>query len=89
MYDKIVEIICEKCDLTPEEIAEDTYLEDLDVDSLGLLYLAGDLEEAFEMGDIPEEEMEDFRTVNDLVEYVSAHAGSAAKPPERKRRWRK
>ena len=75
MYDKIVEMMCEQFDLTPDAITEETsFVDDLGIDSLDVVELVMELEDAFNMGEIPEEDLKKMRTVGDLVEYVNAHA---------------
>ena len=75
MYEKIVEMMCEQFDLTPDAISEDTsFVDDLGIDSLDVVELVMELEDAFNMGEIPEEDLKKMRTVGDLVEYVNAHA---------------
>ena len=75
MYDKIVEMMCEQFDLTPEAIsAETSFVDDLGIDSLDVVELVMELEDAFGLDEIPEEELKKMQTVGDLVEYVSAHA---------------
>ncbi len=75
MYEKIVEMMCEQFDLTPDAISEETaFVEDLGIDSLDVVELVMELEDAFGLDEIPEEELKKMRTVGDLVEYVTAHA---------------
>ena len=75
MYDKIVEMMCEQFDLTPDAISEDTsFVEDLGIDSLDVVELVMEMEDAFGLDEIPEEDLKKMRTVGDLVEYVTAHA---------------
>lgn len=75
MYEKIVEMMCEQFDLTPDQITEDTsFVEDLGIDSLDVVELVMELEDTFGMDEIPEESLKKLRTVGDLVEYVSAHS---------------
>ena len=75
MYDKIVEMMCEQFDLAPEDISRETsFVEDLGIDSLDVVELVMDLEDAFGMPQIPEEDLKNMRTVGDLADYVSAHA---------------
>ena len=75
MYEKIVEMMCEQFDLTPDDISEETsFTDDLHIDSLDVVELIMELEDAFGMDEIPEEELKKLRTVGDLVEYVSAHS---------------
>ena len=44
-------------------------LEDLDADSLDLIDLAMSLEDCFEV-EVPDEELENFKTVGDIVKYI-------------------
>lgn len=75
MYEKIVEMMCEQFDLTPDAIsAETSFVDDLGIDSLDVVELVMELEDAFGLDEIPEEELKKMHTVGDLVEYVSAHS---------------
>ncbi len=75
MYEKIVDMMCEQFDLTPDSITKDTsFVDDLGIDSLDVVELVMELENAFGMSEIPEEELKKIHTVGDLVDYVSAHA---------------
>jgi acyl carrier protein len=49
-------------------------VDDLGIDSLDVVELVMELEDAFNMGEIPEEDLKKMRTVGDLVDYVTAHA---------------
>ena len=75
MYEKIVAMMCEQFDLAPEDISEETsFVEDLGIDSLDVVELVMEMEDAFGMDEIPEEDLKKLRTVGDLVEYVTAHS---------------
>lgn len=75
MYEKIVDMMCEQFDLTPDSITKDTsFVDDLGIDSLDVVELVMELENAFGMSEIPEDELKKIHTVGDLVDYVSAHA---------------
>ena len=75
MYEKIVSMMCEQFDLTPDVISEETsFVDDLGIDSLDVVELVMELEDAFGMDEIPEEDLKKMRTVGDLVDYVTAHA---------------
>ncbi len=77
MYEKIVNMMCEQFDLTPDAIsAETSFVDDLGIDSLDVVELVMELEDAFGLDEIPEEQLKKLRTVGDLVEYVSAHSES-------------
>jgi len=67
-------IIKEQLDVDEKDILpEATFIEDLGADSLGLVELVLAFEEAFEI-DIPDEDTEKIKTVQDAVDYVQAHA---------------
>lgn len=75
MYEKIVEMMCEQFDLTPESVSRETsFVDDLGIDSLDVVELVMELENAFGMDEIPEEELKKIQTVGDLADYVSAHS---------------
>ena len=74
MYEKIVEMMCEQFDLEPASISPETsFIDDLGIDSLDVVELVMELEQAFGMDEIPEEDLKKIRTVGDLAEYVSQH----------------
>ena len=67
-------------EIDPADIAEgDSFLDDLDADSLALIELVEALEEEF--GErtvgfrIDDEDLQDLRTVRDAVDYVEARLG--------------
>ncbi len=68
--EKIKKIISEQFAIPEDDITEDTVLlEDLDADSLDLIDLAMSLEDCFEV-EVPDEELENFKTVGDIVKYI-------------------
>lgn len=73
MFEKIQQIIAEKLSIDIEEITvEASFLEDLNADSLDIVELIMALEDELEM-EIPDEDVEGFKTVGDVVEYVKQH----------------
>ena len=71
---EVKRIIKEQLDVEEKDIKpESTFIEDLGADSLGLVELVLAFEEAFEI-DIPDEDTEKIKTVQDAVDYVLAHA---------------
>lgn len=71
---QVKRIIKEQLDVDEKDIKpESTFIEDLGADSLGLVELALAFEEAFEI-DIPDEDVEKIRTVQDAIDYVEKHA---------------
>jgi acyl carrier protein len=70
---EVKKIIKEQLDVDEKDIKpESTFIDDLGADSLGLVELVLAFEEAFEI-DIPDEETEKIRTVQDAVDYIEKH----------------
>ena len=70
---EVKRIIKEQLDVDEKDIKpESTFIEDLGADSLGLVELVLAFEEAFEI-DIPDEDTEKIRTVQDAVSYIEKH----------------
>ena len=73
MFEKIQEIIADKLSIDAEEITLDSsFIDDLNADSLDIVELIMALEDELEM-EIPDEDVENFKTVGDVVNYVKAH----------------
>ncbi len=73
---EVKRIIKEQLDVEEDDIKpESSFIDDLGADSLGLVELVLAFEEAFEI-DIPDEDTEQIRTVNDAVEYITKHKTS-------------
>ena len=73
---EVKRIIKEQLDVDEADIKpEVTFIDDLGADSLGLVELVLAFEEAFEI-DIPDEDTEKIRTVQDAVDYIQKHAQS-------------
>ena len=73
MFDKLKEIIADKLSVYEDEITmESTFIDDLGADSLDIVELIMALEEELEM-EIPDEDAEGFKTVGDVVEYITEH----------------
>lgn len=69
-FEKVKEIIVETINCDEELVTLEASLkEDLDADSLDAMELNMALEEAFDIT-IAEEELENFKTVNDIVTYI-------------------
>ncbi len=79
---KIIEILKKHMKSPDKEIALQTKLEDLDIESLDLAMIVFDIEDSFGI-EIPynaNEEMEDFKTVGSVVERVSDIVRKAGAP---------
>ena len=73
MLEKIQEIIADKLSIDAEEITLDSsFIDDLNADSLDTVELIMALEDELEM-EIPDEDVENFKTVGDVVNYVKTH----------------
>ncbi len=71
---EVKRIITEQLDVDEDEIKpESTFIDDLGADSLGLVELVLAFEEAFEI-EIPDEDTEKIRTVQDAIDYIKAHS---------------
>jgi len=73
---EVKRIITEQLDVDEGDIkAESTFIDDLGADSLGLVELVLAFEEAFEI-DIPDEDTEKIRTVQNAIDYIEKNAKS-------------
>ena len=69
---KLQTMIAEQFAVDENDIRMDTSFEDdLGADSVDLVELVMELEEEFDIGEIPEEELQQMKTVGDVVRYVS------------------
>ncbi len=67
---KVKAIISEQLDIENEEIKDSqSFIDDLDADSLAIVELLLALEEQFEVS-IPEDETEQIKTVGDAISYI-------------------
>ena len=78
---KIKEIIANVASLDPDEIGDQaSFVDDLQLDSLSLLEIGVDVDYEFKLG-VPEERLQELRTVQDTVDLVvntlAAKAGQA------------
>lgn len=70
VLEKIKEILSEQFDVAADEIQVDTALQDdLGADSLDVVDLLMSIEDEFSV-EIPDEEVENIKTVGALVEYI-------------------
>ena len=73
MFDEIKSIMTKTLSIPEDQITPEANLEaDLGISSLELYELGGRIMEVYDI-DIEEDEIHTFITVNDIVEYVSAH----------------
>jgi len=71
---KVKEIVAEQLGKDVNDITiQASFIDDLGADSLDIVELVMKMEEEFGI-EIPDEEAEKIKTVNDVVEYIKAHA---------------
>lgn len=71
---KIKQIVVEQLGVKEEDVkAESSFIDDLGADSLDTVELVMALEEEFEI-EIPDEEAEKIRTVQNVIDYVSENS---------------
>jgi acyl carrier protein len=75
---KIRTIVAEQLGVTLDEISPDAnILDDLGADSLDVVEMVMSLEEAFDI-EVPDEEVEEMRTIADIERYITKAASEAA-----------
>ena len=75
---KIKEIIANVTNIDPHEISDNaSFVEDLELDSLSLLEIGVDVDYEFKLG-VPEERLQELRTLQDTVDLVLKTKGRAA-----------
>lgn len=76
--EKVKEIIVEQLGVDAEKVTPTArFVEDLGADSLDTVELVMAFEEEFDI-EIPDEDAEKIRTVNEAIEFVKAKAGGKA-----------
>ena len=71
VFEKVKEIIVDELGVEAEEVLLESNLqEDLDADSLDIVQLAMEIEEAFDI-QISAEDQKKIKTVKDIVDYVN------------------
>jgi acyl carrier protein len=72
--EKVKDIIVEELGVEREKLtSEASFMEDLGADSLDTVELVMAFEEAFDI-EIPDEDAEKIRTVQDAIDYIGKHA---------------
>ena len=73
VFEKIARLLAERHDADLESITPETnILDDLNADSLDVVEMLMGVEEEFDV-QIPDEEVENLKTVGAVVEYIQAH----------------
>lgn len=74
VLEKIKPILASQFDVDEDSITPETRLvEDLEADSLDVVDLVMNIEDEFEV-EIPDEDVENIKTVGALVEYIENHS---------------
>ena len=68
----IKKVIAEQMDIDAQKITLDSTFEELDIDSLDMVEIVMALEEEL---DVSLEELEDVKSVNEVVDYIKAQKG--------------
>ena len=73
MFERIQAIVADKLSIDEGNVTMDaSFIDDLNADSLDIVELIMALEDELDM-EIPDEDVENFKTVGDVVNYVKAH----------------
>ncbi len=74
VFEKVCKILCDQFDLDAENVtAETSLIDDLGADSLDLVDLVMSFEDEFGV-EMPEDEIENIKTVGDIVKYIEENA---------------
>ncbi len=74
VIDRVKKILSEEFDVDVNELTENTNIQDdLDADSIKVYDLLMALEDEFQL-EIPDEAIDEIRTVGDLTAYIEEHA---------------
>ena len=70
IFEQVKKILCDQLDLEEEQVNEESeVIDDLGADSLDIVDLVMTLEEEFDT-EIPDEDIENLKTVGDIVKYI-------------------
>ena len=73
VFEKVRDILCEQLDVDEEKVTmEANITDDLGADSLDIVDLVMYLEEEFDV-EVPDEEVENIKTVGDIVKFLESH----------------
>ncbi len=73
VLEKVKSIVADQLDVEEEKVtAEASITEDLGADSLDVVDLVMSIEEEFDI-EIPDEAVEEIKTVGDIVKYIENH----------------
>ena len=74
VFERIREIICDQLDLEDDKVTMDSdIMEDFEADSLDVVDLVMSIEDEFGL-EVPDDQIENFRTVGDVVRYIEENS---------------
>ena len=74
VFERIRQILCDQLDLEEDRVTmESDIVDDLEADSLDVVDLIMTIEDEFSL-EVPDEQIENFRTVGDIVKYIEANS---------------
>ena len=72
LEERVIKVVMEQLDVTKEEcVPEASFIDDLGADSLDLVELIMEMEEAFGV-EIADEELEKIRTIKDVMDFLKS-----------------
>lgn len=79
IFAKVRKLVAEELNVDESEVTpEATFQDDLGADSLALVELIMAIEEKFEIENIPDEDAEQIKTVQDAVDYIVRRKSAGA-----------
>ena len=73
VFEKIREILCDQLDLNEDDVTmSSNLLDDLGADSLDMVDVVMTIEDEFEL-DVEDEDVENIKTVGDIVHYIEEY----------------
>ena len=72
-FDKVCDIVNEKFEINDVKLTEDTTWDEIGADSIDLVDLISEIESDLNIS-IPDEAIEDLKTIGDLVRYLEENA---------------
>ena len=74
VFERIREIICDQLDLEEDKVTMDSdIMEDFEADSLDVVDLVMSIEDEFGL-EVPDDQIENFSTVGDVVRYIEENS---------------
>lgn len=78
VFERIRQILCDQLDLEEDKVKlESDIVEDLEADSLDVVDLVMTIEDEFGI-EVPDDKIESFRTVGDIVSYIEENTDTEA-----------